>query len=125
MTDSSWNETTATGPYGNSANWNSGIPGKFDTGFFGGSNETSIEIAATTDVGGWTFGPVAFQYTFTVDDVATVSFYGAGITIKGGGATVDNFGTLEFFNNSTAGSATIINEPQLNLIVFSDTSTAG
>src|SRR5262249_30177422 len=79
---------------------------------------------ADTTVGGWTFNPGAFllnDYGFTNGHV--LIFNGAGIVVNAGSATIFNNFLLAFSNSSTAGSATIINEPG-GLVEIRNSSTA-
>ena len=65
-------------------------------------------MAPITSIGGWTFNAGASNYVFK--PVANqLRFTGAGITVNGGSATIDTtLGTTQFFNASSAGSATIL-----------------
>ena len=123
MSNSTWSINAASEPdsYHDAGNWSLGVPTIGDTAFFGKSNTTSISIGAGEEVGGWTFNPGASQYNFFLNN-NFFNFDGEGIIINGGGLKIDNLGHLEFFNNSTAGSASIKNE---NQVIFFDGSTAG
>src|ERR1700738_2610041 len=113
--------TPATGDFNTGTNWS---PATVPTGtaFFGTSSIISLSSSANTTIGGWTFNAGALAYSFTNGNV--LKFTGAGIVINGGSATITNnvSGFLQFFNTSTAGSASITNNWGLQ---FYDTSTAG
>jgi outer membrane autotransporter protein len=119
--DATWN-SDGTGVYNTSTNW---TPNMVPTGTasFGASNQNNVTFApAITTVGGWTFNSGASAYTFA--NSVVLDFTGAGITINGGSATINNnLALLEFNNNSTAGSATINNFS--GLVQFYDNSSAG
>jgi autotransporter-associated beta strand protein len=113
--------------YNDPNNWSLSAPGVTDTGFFGTSNVTSLAITSIADVGQWVFNPWASQYTVTVQNGVTLRFLGDGIVVNGGGVTIDNgFSTngqiIDFYNNSSAGRATINN---FNNLYFHNGSTAG
>ena len=117
--DATW--TPGTGDFNTPGNW---TPATVPTGtaFFGTASTTTLSFSATTALGGWTFNAGASNYTF--NNTQSVSFTGAGIVINGGSATItNNFpGDLFFYNNSTAGSATITSGGGVQ---FHDSSTAG
>ncbi|MBV8112591.1 MAG: autotransporter domain-containing protein [Hyphomicrobiales bacterium] len=119
--DATWN-LNGTGNYNTASNW---TPNTVPTGtaFFGASNQNNVSFSPTiTTVGGWTFNSGASAYTFA--NSVVLSFTGAGITINGGSATINNnFALLEFNGSSTAGSATINNLG--GLVQFFGSSTAG
>jgi hypothetical protein len=106
--DATWRATPATGDFNTGTNWS---PATVPTGtaFFGTSSIISLSSSANTTIGGWTFNAGASAYSFTNGNV--LKFTGAGIVINGGSATITNnvSGFLQFFNTSTAGSATITN----------------
>jgi autotransporter-associated beta strand protein len=115
--------------YNDPNNWSLGAPGVSDTGYFGTSNVTGLAITNAADVGQWVFNPWASQYTVTVMDNVTLRFIGDGIVLNGGAITIDigddpsaNGQTVSFFNNSSAGKATINNFFDLD---FYNGSTAG
>jgi autotransporter-associated beta strand protein len=119
--DGTWLANPGTGDFDTAANWNPvGVPN--GTAFFGTSGTTALSFSTFTSVGGWTFNPGASAYSFTNGQIT--HFVGAGIVINGGSAAITNTnaGGLDFFNASTAGSATIINNGHL---LFFDTSKAG
>jgi autotransporter-associated beta strand protein len=124
--DATWLSTPGSADFNTAANWS---PAAVPTGtaFFNTSSVTSLSFSATTTFGGWTFNPGAAAYTFTMGQGASfqvVSFNGAGIVINGGSASLTNGsnGFLQFFNASTAGSASIIANGGLS---FNNISTAG
>jgi autotransporter-associated beta strand protein len=115
---------TPTGDFNTATNWDTAtVP--TGTAIFGLSNTTSLSFSANTPIGGWTFDPGASAYTFTNDQVLV--FTGAGIVINGGSASItnDTFGTLQFTNSSTAGSASITNNSTNAPLSFAGTSKAG
>jgi autotransporter-associated beta strand protein len=130
MTISTWGLNAVAFPdnYDISTNWTAGIPGVGDTGFFGTSNNTTVDISANNNVGSWLFSPGASAYTWqsnytiTVDYGVTLKFVGSGITIYRGSSTINNIGFLEFYNLASAGTATIVN---INALSFKDFTTSG
>ena len=129
MANATWN-TTGSGDYGLPSSWTDLlVPGGSDTAFFGTSSQTTISVGSN-DVGGWTFEPWSSVYTFNLSAGSTFRFLGDGITVNGGGLTINvNFvpggpggATLSFFNHSTAGPATIANN---GTVEFRDGSSAG
>lgn len=113
-----WLTSPASNDYSNGANWNGGfVP--VGTASFGTSATTSLTISSVS-VGGWTLNAGASNYTFFVSN--TLNFTGAGISVNGGSATINNNSSLVFFSSSTAGNATINNNNDLQ---FVDNSTAG
>ena len=121
--DATWLASPGSGIYNTGANWDAGsVP--TGTASFGASNTTSLSFASNATVAGWTFNSGAAAYTFSNGYPYTLNFTGAGIVVNGGNATITNNmqGVVQFFNASTAGSATISNSGNLN---FFNTSTAG
>ncbi|QQO31720.1 autotransporter-associated beta strand repeat-containing protein [Bradyrhizobium diazoefficiens] len=117
--DATWLATPGSGDFNTGANWDTGtVP--TSTAFFGASSTTGLTISAGTTVDGWTLNAGGPAYTFTINQA--LNFFGAGIDIQGGSATITNNSNLLFYNSSTAGSAAIANNGALN---FSITSTAG
>lgn len=95
------------------------------TATFGTSSQTqNLLIGPPAYVGGWTFDS-ASQYTFISN--TTLRFYGAGIVTGDDGGSVDiaNGGNLGFFNNSTAGNASIRGSNASSQINFWNHSAAG
>jgi uncharacterized protein with beta-barrel porin domain len=117
--DATWLATPGSGDFNTAANWN---PATVPTGtaLFGTSNTTALSFSADTTIGGWTFNAGASNYTFS-NIGQMVQFNGAGIVVNGGSASLTTR-FLNFFNASTAGSATITNQLYL---IFNDNSTAG
>jgi autotransporter-associated beta strand protein len=116
MTSATWNYVAGTGAnnYNNSLNWSTSnslpgnIPGANDTAFFGTSNVTSIgDTANLTTVGQWVFNPGAPTYSFSIGSARELDFFGAGIIVNGGRASITDSGLVAFFNNSSAGRAAI------------------
>jgi autotransporter-associated beta strand protein len=123
----SWLPAPADSNYNNGANWSGGtVPTIGSTAVFDASSVTTIGINATTNVGGWTFDPGASTYVFNINGPSTAfSFFGSGIVINGGGATINVNsvgGSLTFGTGSTAGASSIFNNSQL---LFAPGSTAG
>src|SRR6478609_4031888 len=106
--DATWKTSPVSGDYGLGANWDPGAPTRDAT--FGFSNVTALTIGpSATSIDSWTFSPGASSYTFDTMSGNIFGFYGAGIIIQGGSATINNDGFLDFANASTAGNATIVN----------------
>jgi hypothetical protein len=106
--DATWLLNPATGDFNTDGNW---TPATVPTGTasFGASNTVNLTFSApTTTIGRWTFDAGASNYTFT-NNAQTLDFVGAGIVVNGGGLSITNNGTLQFFNSSSAGGATITN----------------
>lgn len=128
--------------------------GPLDTATFGFSNITNIGISADTEVNGIVFTANATNsYEITIGDGSahvTLTISGSGITNNSGttpyigsfqgsltimfrgsasasNATIDIFGTssLQFYNSSSAGSASLIGGNDETFLDFYDTSTAG
>ncbi|WP_271588087.1 autotransporter outer membrane beta-barrel domain-containing protein [Bradyrhizobium sp. CCBAU 53415] len=113
-----WLASPGSNDYGTGSNWDGGfVP--VGTASFGTSDITSLVITSAS-VGGLTFNAGASNYTFTVN--STLNFTGAGISVNGGSATINNNSDLVFYGSSTAGNATINNYSDLQ---FVDNSTAG
>jgi autotransporter-associated beta strand protein len=130
MTDATWVLQAVSNNYFDGGNWNiigSAPPSTDDTGFFGTSNITDISIDTSTQVGAWVFNPGASQYSFTITSAGGVQFSESGITVNGGGATIYDGGAMDFFNNSTAGKAVIVNDGSGlgSGLTFHDGSNAG
>jgi hypothetical protein len=130
--DATWVGTTNS--YTTPTNWSTNsVP--TGTAFFGGSGNPNLTIATSSGtVGGWTLNSGAQNYTFVNDalsetQLSEFSFKGVGITVNGGSATITNLGHLFFDNASTAGNATISNNPRAAVddvqLSFRDASTAG
>lgn len=108
------------------------MPVSDDTAVFDLSNETSILVRFTAEVGAIVFKPGASAFTITTGDFFTIS--GAGITNNSGikhtfrttvvpGAT--GVGLLIFRNSATAGDIIVINQTSSNATFFDETATAG
>jgi autotransporter-associated beta strand protein len=128
VTSATWGVFTD-GDYDNKFNWGgvAQVPGINDTAFFGTSHPTSISLTTLQNgVGAWVFNPGSSDYSFSMTTMfANLQFYGAGIVVNGGSVTIDvSDGGINFFNNSTAGEATLILEHS-SFIHFWDGSTAG
>ena len=121
--DATWGASPLSNSFNNRLNWSPPSAVPTGTAFFGTSNTIALKFeATTTTVGGWTFNTGASAYTFTNDH--SLQFNGAGIVINSGSATINNNLSVEFDNNSTAGSA-IINNTNINSALnFNATSTA-
>src|SRR6267378_4045728 len=96
-----------------------GVPnGPADIATFDLSNTTDVCISANTEVNGITFTSAATNpYTITASPGLTLTISGAGIANNSGvnqtlmtvADASGNFGTIRFFNSSTAGNASIEN----------------
>ena len=118
-----WLTSPGSNDYGTGSNWNGGfVP--VGTASFGTSNTSSLVITSAASVGGWTFNAGASNYTF--DAGGQLNFTGAGITVNGGGVTINynnRFTQSSFTGSSTAGNATLnVNSSDL---AFYGNSTAG
>lgn len=119
--DATWLLNPASGDYNSGSNWSTGQEPVASIATFGTSNVTSISIGiAVSD--GWKFNAGASAYTFSNNLI--LQFFGSGIVINGGSATITNVNSMTFQASSTAGSATIINDPG-GLLSFENNSTAG
>jgi len=126
VADATWSTTPGSGDFNTATNWTSGfVPN--GTAFFGTSTITSLSLSANATLGGFTFNPGASAYSFSNNQV--LDFTGAGIVINGGSASITNSNTINFFNASTAGSATITNNSsgvtQFGQVGGTDTASAG
>jgi autotransporter-associated beta strand protein len=130
-----WDPNPGSGDWNTAANWTPAtVPnGAADTATFALSKTTHVSISANTKVNGITFTPAATNsYTITASPGFTLTVSGSGITNNSGIAqnfrTIDdgfgNFGTIDFFNSSTAGNANIFNGG-LAFTEFFDRSSAG
>ena len=123
-TDANWLANPGTGDFDTGSNWSTGAVPTGATAFFGASSTTALSFSAFT-VTSLTFNAGASAYTFDTNG-QFVHLVGAGIVINGGSAAITNTGTLRFFDASSAGSATITNNPGFGLgIEFRNSSTAG
>ena len=86
------------------------------TATFGASRTTSLSFSAAT-VGGFTINSGTYDFT---NNGRLLSFTGSGITINGGSVTFT--GGSEFYNSSSAGSASF--DTTGGGINFWDSSTA-
>src|SRR6185312_7679692 len=123
--DAAWLANPGSNDFNTAANWTpAAVP--TDTALFGTSGVTNLSFSApTTMVGGWTFNAGASAYTFTNGNGQTLQFTDGGIAINGGSASIINNGTLQFFANSTAGSASITTNGSSHNLIFEGGSTAG
>lgn len=105
--DATWN-FNGTGNYNDTSNW---TPNTVPTGtaFFGTSTQNNVSFAGNVTIGGWTFNTGAPTYTFSIFLGQALTFNSAGIAGMSSSATINNNGTLNFLNNSTAGAARLIN----------------
>jgi len=139
-----WDLNPDSGDWNTAANWTPAtVPnGSADTATFDLSNTTNVSISANTEVNGIVFTAAATNpYFIAIHAPLTLS--GTGITnnsgiaqaleVETGGlefwnsssagtASIDNFYVTSFSNTSTAGSAFIFNH---GLLSFHDSSTAG
>lgn len=117
--DATWLPTPGSANFNDGANWNTAtVPTR--TATFDASSITALSFSAITAVGGLTFNTGTPAYSF--NNTRALTFVGAGII--GGSATITNNGALTFNSNSTAGTATIINNVGKTWR-FIDNSTAG
>jgi autotransporter-associated beta strand protein len=119
------------GSYGDSGNWSPGTPGSTSTAIFGASPGTaSVVLDLDGAVGSFQFNAGAPTYSFAYGGTGTnFGFQGAGI-VNNSTITTPTFSLtgnkqLRFFNASTAGNAAIDLSGVSNVVVFSDTATAG
>jgi hypothetical protein len=122
--DAIWKLTPLTGDFNAATNWEPAMVPR-GTAFFGTTSQTALFFSAATVVGGLTINDSLYTFLNT----QPLDFDGAGIVGNAGSATINNsnVGTvpiMRFLNNSTAGSATINNNPG-SLLLFGNTSTAG
>ena len=122
--DATWTGANSAS-YDDPLNWDTGsVPSSTGTAFFGTSTVSTIAIHHPQVVGGWTFNAGASNYanpTFPVNPATdSVAFNGAGIVINGGSLLLTAL-SLQFNNNSSAGSATLTRNGISN---FFDNSTA-
>ena len=125
--DATWLVNPGSSDFNTAGNWS---PATVPTGtaFFGPTSAagSGISFSANTTIGGWTFNLGAPAYSF-VNSSNTLQFTGAGIISNNGnaGVGITNNGTINFNNNSTAGSAGITNNFGGGTINFNNNSTAG
>ncbi|MBR0845927.1 autotransporter domain-containing protein [Bradyrhizobium liaoningense] len=122
--DATWLASPGSVGYIDGANWDTGTM-PTGTAYFGATNTSNLVISSASTIGGWTFNAGAPAYTFDNYNWA-IGFNGAGIAVNGGSVAITNthFGTVTFYNSSTAGSATITNN-SYGFTSFYDTSSAG
>jgi len=126
ITIMTWRQSPPSSNYNSPNNWTPAAVPNTDrvAAVFGASATTAVSIAANVDVGEWVFTPGSSQYTFHITGSTEVDFFGGGIIVNGGSAsiTVELDSALIFNNTSTAGSASIkVN----NALEFFQFSTAG
>ncbi len=119
--DATWLLNPGSLDFNTATNWS---PATVPTGtaFFGTSNTTTLTFSSSTTIGGWTFNAGASDYT--INNSLVLSFTGAGIDVQGGSVYLRNYNTVNFYNASTAGAATIQVDAASN-VNFYNTSTAG
>jgi autotransporter-associated beta strand protein len=129
MTSATWQFAAADGNYDSTSNWTKGNkPGAADTAYFDDSKVTNVNVSGDLDdvVGQWIFIHGSPNYVITILGVdSEIDFYGAGIVAGSNNVNIITkiFGTLDFYNNSSAGTATLtVLTTELN---FWDCSTAG
>jgi hypothetical protein len=145
-----WDLDPISGDWNTADNWTPNeVPnGPADTATFALSNTTDVSISTNTEVNGINFTPTATNpYTITVSSGLTLTISGTGIVNESGrfqnfvideggeivfsnrataGSNVDivnNGGTTNFFNSSSAGNAGF--DTQAANVFFHDNSTAG
>ena len=149
-----WDLNPISGDWNTAANWTPNeVPnGPADIATFGLSNTTDVSISADTEVNSIVFTPAATNpYTIVLGSGLTLTLSGTGITnnsgitqrfvlesaeetqmrftssASAGNATINMAGSglINFFNRSTAGSATIADDNGGGSVQFFNTSTAG
>jgi autotransporter-associated beta strand protein len=127
-----WNLNPTSGDWNTAANWTPPtVPnGPADTATFDLSNTTAVSLSADTEVDSVRFDPGASAFTVTVPVSLTLSISGNGLTNNS--ATMQNFvtaadatglGTIQFSQNASAGSLTVITNN--GLTSFTGTASAG
>jgi autotransporter-associated beta strand protein len=120
--DATWLANPGSAEYSTGSNWDTGsVP--TGTATFGASSTTTLTInnnSSATNVDGWAFNVGGYNI---INNALTLQFNGAGIS---GSAAIANQGTMGFYNNSTAGNATITGTgTNASFLSFFDNSTAG
>ena len=147
-----WNLNPTSGDWNIATNWTPmTVPnGPTDIATFPLSNTTNVSISEDTEVNGIIFTSAATNpYSIRVNSGLTLTLSGTGITnnsgiaeflfcdgpynepgqilftnsASAGNASITSYGSMQFLDNSTAGSADI--ENGLAAYVFSDGATAG
>jgi autotransporter-associated beta strand protein len=121
-----WKGSPGSNDYANPSNWSTGtVPTSLDVAVFGRSTMIYLTTPGfEVDASAWIFKRGVSQYSFTTS-MGDVSFFGGGIIVRGGSVDITILlGTnFNFYNNATAGSAAIaVAHGTLN---FFDMSTAG
>ncbi|MFD2181862.1 autotransporter outer membrane beta-barrel domain-containing protein [Rhodoplanes azumiensis] len=117
--NATWLANPGSDNYSSGGNWSTGsVP--TGTAYFDTSAVTALSVSGNLSIGGWTFNGGANAYNFS--NFYILTYYGAGIAISGGSATITNYGVLYFTSTSTAGGATITN---VGAVYFYDSGTAG
>jgi autotransporter-associated beta strand protein len=119
--DATWLANPGSGDFNTGGNW---TPAAVPTGtaFFNTSATTALSISALTTVGGFTFNAGASNYNLTNN--WSLTFTGAGIDVQGGSLTITNPNSVDFRNGATAGSISIFNTSG-GSTNFYNTSSAG
>ena len=114
------------GEWNTDANWSpAAVPN--GTAIFGASNTTTITFSNSASVGALKFNPGAPTYSFNLSS-SLLTITGTGIVNLSSNSptfsTIGNLDRLNFHGGSTAGNATVTNNP-VGITNFFDTSTAG
>lgn len=105
--DATWKQHPGSHDYDTGANWVGGVPAS-GTATFGASSIHSLSFStASNGIDEWDFTAHAANYSFKIADGQAFDFTGTGIVVSGGQATINDDGTLGFFNTSSAGKAHI------------------
>jgi autotransporter-associated beta strand protein len=118
--DATWVGGTNGNNYGTSANWTPATTPS-GTATFATNANNNIPISLAAMIGAWNFTGTS-AYNFTINNLSSVTFTGAGINVTGGSVGITNNYELQFQNSSTAGSASIINN---GTTAFFSSSSAG
>ncbi|MES2193345.1 MAG: autotransporter domain-containing protein [Pseudomonadota bacterium] len=123
--DSTWLANPGSSAFNDPANWSPAVVPDGSTAFFGASSVTTINFNGSNPVMlGWTLNAGASNYAVATND--SITFTGAGIVINGGSLlfNVAGGGSVQFLNDASAGSATLISGSG-GSVTFGDRATAG
>lgn len=123
--DSTWLANPGSSAFNDPANWSPAVVPVGSTAFFGASSVTTINFNGSNPVVlGWTLNAGASNYAVATND--SIRFTGAGIVINGGSLlfNVAGGGSVQFVNDASAGSATLISGSG-GEVIFDDRATAG
>lgn len=123
--DATWLASPGSNNIGVGTNWSTGsVPGSGDTAFFGASSVTTL----TTPVAGFTFGGITLNAnaaSYTINQSSSGTLDGVGLVVNGGSLTLNIAGSFQFMNSASAGSAVIVSNSGYQGLNFFDNSTAG